>query len=133
MPIIQPSMSEVTDITAPLPPGTYSVRITDASDGEKTIKGVTSKALKLQLQVFDDPNWNGKVLFDSVDYTGKYAFAFKKYWEAATGKTYDGKAPVNTDELLGAELKVVVIQQPSSRGDGKIFNNIREVKNINSY
>lgn len=115
MPSITPDFSE----SAALKAGEYLARIAGSELG-------TSQAgngyVKWTLTTADnaDVKCNNFPLTYFTNYTGKGAFAFKRFVEAAVGESIaDEIANFNTDDIHGRMVSVVVIDDPE-RGWPKV-------------
>ena len=124
MPRVSPDFSEALDLS-PLPPGTYKVRLTD-------VESKTSKAgnhyLNWKLTTFGSENssTNNRVIFYSTMTSGKGAGSLKALL-AATGK---GTGEFDTEELLGKEVRVTVIQGRDQDGNPSDFPSVKAVAAI---
>ncbi len=100
--LITPSFTEVAD---DIKPGTYKVRVTGV-ESKTSQKGDTY--LKWELSTFaeEDPKNEGRKMWHSTMISGKGAFMFKRFWNAATGGE-DVPAQVDTEMLIGKEMEVV--------------------------
>ena len=101
--LIEPDFSEIAEDLAP---GTYTVRVEEATMGEyKT----GTKYIKWTLGTIgsDAAKDNGRKIWHNTPYAGKGAFMLKKFWNAATNGEGMPDGGMDTEQLLGKELTVV--------------------------
>ena len=106
--LVTPDLSEVT---APIIPGTYSARIVGV-EAKETNFGDDSRQpvqyLRWDLELFGDEKWNGRKIKHDTFTAGKAAFKLQQLFAAATGEVLDKGTTFDTDQLNGREIAVVV-------------------------
>jgi hypothetical protein len=122
--LITPDLSEVS---TPISAGTYKVRIVKAVPGEyKT--GL--KYINWHMETFEseDAKDDGRYIFNKTPYTGKAAFRMADMWRAALGKELEGK--FDTEQLLGKEIKVVVVDGTDQEGNPSGYPDVKTVASL---
>lgn len=123
MPLITPDYSEAQS-SQPIPSGTYSARIKDCQ--EKVGKSSGNPYLNWKLEIFDSEKYNNRIVFLMTMLSGAGAGKLRDLYEAATGLESDGK-PFDTDQLLGKEVKVTLVEARDEHGNVKSFPDVKSV------
>jgi hypothetical protein len=110
MPLISPDFSEA----AGLKPGEYVARIA-ASTLKKSQAGNDYVSWQLTTAGNPDIAANDQVVYYNTPFTGRGAFRFRKFVEAAVGEPLgEALASFNTDELHGRSVVITVEANPKS-------------------
>lgn len=125
MALIKPDFSEVSEISA-VQPGTYNARIINA-------EAQTSKAggamINWKLELFGNPEINGRTVFSRTMVSGKGAFRLQELYKAALGQTLEGA--FDTDDLLGKELIVTLVPGKSQDGSPSNYPDVKSFTALN--
>lgn len=126
--LITPDFTDVADsVTA----GTYSVRITDAKvdkwegrDGKPDTPYVNWR-----METFGEPEEknNGRSIFLKTAVIGKGAFRLRDLYKAATKQDLSG-GNFDTEQLLGKEVKVTVIDGKDREGNPTGYTEVKAIK-----
>ena len=124
--IITPDFSEAVELkNEPIVPGVYKTRITDCE--QKTARS-GSKYLNWKLTIFgaegDFARQNNRPVFMMTMIEGKGAGRLKEFAKAALGRV---PTPIDTDEFLGKEVEVVLVER---RMDDGTISNYPDVKTV---
>jgi len=109
MPQIIPDFSEA----AGLKPGEYMARIA-ASTLKKSQAGNDYISWQLTTAGNAEVAANDQVVYYNTPFTGRGAFRFKKFVEAAVGEPVDALTNYNTDDLHGRSVLITVEANPQS-------------------
>ena len=124
MALITPDFTEVQDNVTP---GTYRVRIADATTGVWEAKDdrPATHFVNWRLETFgeSEPKNNGRSIFVRTALTGKGAFRLRDLYSAAMAQELNGA--FDTDMLMGKELEVTVQQNQAGYTDVKTFKRIQ--------
>lgn len=108
MALVKPNLTETTDSVGP---GTYAVRITDATLGSWPARDNKPETpwVNWRMVTFNEAEEknNGRSVFAKTDLGGKGAFRIKDLYKAAMGEDLDGE--FDTDMLMGKELQITVV------------------------
>lgn len=114
-PLISPDFSQVVE----LKPGTYKARFTDCQT-KQSAKGDTYLNWKLEVFGNDDTALNGKGFTHNTMVTGPGARNFRTLVRATVDANYEG-GPIETDQILGKEVQVVLKQGKDRDGNPSDF------------
>lgn len=123
-PQITPDFSEVVE----LKPGSYKARLADC-ESKQSQKGDMYLRWKLEIVGNDDTRLNGKVFSHMTMVTGPGARNFRALVRAAVDPNYEG-GPVDTDQLLGKEIAVVLKQGKDRDGNPSDFPEVASVSRL---
>lgn len=123
MAVIIPDFSEVTERT-PVAPGTYSARITDCE--AKTSK-TGNDYLNWKMTLFGTPEIANRVIFHMTPVKGKGAFRLQELYKAAKGEDISKGAQFDTDQLIGSELSVTLVEGRDQDGNVRSFPDVKAV------
>ena len=98
---------DLTEVTSPVPPGTYKTEIMTAEAKEWS---TGTKYIAWGLQIFDNEKFAGRNIKHSTPIVGKGAFLLQNFYEAATGEAL-AKGSFDTDQLLNKEVIVTLVQK----------------------
>ena len=127
--IITPDFTEATE-SAPIPPGVYKTRITDC-ETKTSKKG--AKYLNWKLSIFgaegEASKQNNRPVFMITMLDGKGAGRLKDLAKAALGTV---PSTWNTDEFLGKEVEVVLVERRDETGAVSGFPDVKTVRACHS-
>ena len=104
---------------AGLPEGVYQFQITDADETESQ---AGNPMVKLKLAVVNDPQYNGRVVYDNLVITASTARRLAAFAAAAQ---MDFRMGVNTDEMVG---KVVWAEVQHEEYNGEMNAKIKRYR-----
>ena len=125
MSLIKPDFSEVQEnVTA----GTYKVRIVDGKTGEWNTERGTTMYINWAMETFGESETknNGRRIFYKTPVTGKGAFRLQQFYKAATRADLRGE--FDTEQLLGKELEVTVIDGMDKEGNATGYTEVKSVR-----
>lgn len=130
MALVTPDLTQTTDSVGP---GSYKVRIKDASMGEWPGKdgGPTTKYINWRMETFGEaePKNNGRAIWLKTPVSGKGAFRLKDLYKAATSEELDGQ--FDTDQLMGCEVAVSVIDGVNFKtGEPTGFTEVKTIRSV---
>jgi len=121
-----------------VPVGTYSARVTKVEDKEasSTAKHPGTAMVNVHFRILDDDEAiDGRVLFNNImlpyaawmtaEDNRKQLAAMKKMY-VALGIELDGDE-YDTDDWVGEECQIVVVENEYPKGSGTLVNNISDV------
>lgn len=124
---MKPDFSEVQEnVTA----GNYTVRITGAQLGEWNTANGRTQYINWELQTFGEAESknNGRRIFHKTPIAGKGAFRLQQFYKAATKEDLRGE--FDTEQLLGKELGVTVVDGTDKEGNPTGYTEVKAVKPI---
>lgn len=124
--LIVPDFSEAAE-SKPVPPGTYSARI-KAVEPKESQAG--NKYLSWKLELFGSPEVNNRIVFHRTMISGPGAFRLRDLYAAATGKKIADKESFDTMDLIGKELKVMLVEQKDQEGNVSQFPEVKAVARL---
>jgi hypothetical protein len=122
--LITPNFEECSD---PIEPGTYKVRVTKASPG-KWKTGTEYVGWEMETVDSEDPKNNGRKVFHKTPSHGRGAIFLKQFIMAANGEALSG--PFNTEDLLGKELRVSLVNGTNQEGDPSGYMEVKSVSPV---
>lgn len=129
MGLITPDFSDVKDNVGP---GTYKVRIVDAKvDSWQGKDGKPDTTyVNWSLETFEEAESknNGRRLFHKTPVNGGGAFRLQQFYKAAMKKDLAGG--FDTEEMLGKELEVTVVDGMDKMGNPTGYTDIKTVRPV---
>ena len=98
---------DLTEVTSPVPPGTYKTEIMSAEAKEWS---TGTKYIAWGLQIFEDEKFGGRKINHTTPIMGKGAFLLQNFYTAATGEAL-AKGSFDTDQLISKEVVVTLVQK----------------------
>jgi hypothetical protein len=127
MPEVRMSLADAVSFK-PLPEDTYDVEIIEVQ-GPTTSDGGTTYITPV-LEVSDGDH-QGRRLFHNVMLDGKGAGMGAEFLSKALGEDIDVDAmdefAFDTDDLIGVQLRAVVVQREYPQGSGEFRNEVRKI------
>ncbi len=132
MALIKPDLTQTTDSVGP---GTYKVRIKDASIGEWAGKdgGPATTFINWRMETFGEAESknNGRAIWNKTPVAGKGAFRLKDLYKAAMGEDLDGQ--FDTDMLMGKEVSVSVVDGVNFKtGEPTGYTEVKTIRPISN-
>ncbi len=123
-PQITPDFSEA----AGLKPGTYDARITS---GEVKTSKNNNTYVKWQLTTISaDPKFADQVVYHNTMTTGRGAGMLQSFFKAAMGEELGSGQAFDTEQLLGREVNITVVEGKDQQGNPTSWPEIKAVKAI---
>lgn len=124
--LIKPDFSEVTD-SKPVPPGVYSARIKDVESKESQ---AGNTYLNWKLELFGTPEVNNRVVFTATPIKGAGAFRLQQLYKAATGEDISATSGFDTDQLIGKEVQVTLVEGKDKEGNVRSFPDVKTISKL---
>lgn len=113
----------------PLPDDTYHCRVFEITGPHK---GEKSSYVTIKYEVIEG-EFEKRQIWENRPVTGKGAGMFAEFWEKATGEQLEYGAEgidVDTDQAIGQELGVVVVQREYPEGSGTYTNEVKKLVTV---
>lgn len=105
--LVTPDFTEVKDAVGP---GTYKVRVVDATLGQWEKEGRVTPYINWRMETFgeNEAKNNGRTIWHKTPVTGKGAFKLQDLYKAAMGSSLTGE--FDTEQIQGKEMEVTVVE-----------------------
>lgn len=123
-PEITPDFSEAVG----LEPGTYQARITDAE--VLTSKKDTQYIKWKMTTISEDPKFADQLVYHNTMLSGRGAGILKTFFVAAMGEELADGQGFDTEQLLGREVMITVVEGKDQQGNPTNWPEIKAVKAI---
>jgi len=122
MPKIKINISDLSDFE-PLPEGIYTVMI--ESYEERVSQNSGNPYISWTYVVIEPEEYSGRKLWDNTSLSPEARWRLGNLWKACGFESDGSEVDIDTDEMVGCTLKVLVTQAPSRKDP---LRNVNEIK-----